>query len=235
MPLCLRPACIERAEPRRVLWHVVDSGQSDWLDPRPPERQQEALEAHVPVLRDPLGVPAAHVLAQEQRHGVGGVGEADGVGVRERCQLLHGGEHRAWDKQHGHSVVVLDMENGRLEQAVLPLALWRLHILSRELLKVASVEVRVGVRHGDQDLGRVLPLILNIVHEPLEGPCHVASLPWRVVRQVLWMVRCKELLEAPRKLCLHVQRLGPGLGVPLLHGEEHADLRAGDAALADRL
>mmetsp|Transcript_72684 Transcript_72684/g.188715 ORF Transcript_72684/g.188715 Transcript_72684/m.188715 type:complete len:200 (-) Transcript_72684:1258-1857(-) len=64
VPLRLSPTCPDRTDPSVLLRSVVDGRQQNWLDQSPPQRQQEALNTHVVVLRDPVRIPASHAPRQ---------------------------------------------------------------------------------------------------------------------------------------------------------------------------
>mmetsp|Transcript_125515 Transcript_125515/g.349392 ORF Transcript_125515/g.349392 Transcript_125515/m.349392 type:complete len:219 (+) Transcript_125515:422-1078(+) len=157
VPLGLGPTRSDCPVPSAVLGHVVHRGQGHWLDLRRPHREEEALDAHVPILCDPLSVPATDVPRELQGERVRGVRKPDGVGVREHRDLRHGGEHRPNDQQHGLPVVVFDVKDGRLPERQATARRFHLDELSREAFEVSAVEIGVCVSDGEQHAEGILP------------------------------------------------------------------------------
>mmetsp|Transcript_11343 Transcript_11343/g.30216 ORF Transcript_11343/g.30216 Transcript_11343/m.30216 type:complete len:333 (-) Transcript_11343:1069-2067(-) len=235
MALGLLPSSVAGAEPRVLLGHVVHGGEQDRLDLGFPERQQETLDAHVPVLRDPLRVPAADVRRQVHGQRVRGVGEADRVRVRQDGYLGHGGEHGADDQGHRLPVVILHVEDGRLPQGDVPLLQRGLREGVRQTVEIALVKIRVRIRYCDYDVGGVPASVADMIAQPLEGPSHVARLPSRVVGQVGRVQSHGNLPEGVPVFVLQPLGLLCGALLAGLHGEQHADLAPGNRALTYRV
>mmetsp|Transcript_64501 Transcript_64501/g.162321 ORF Transcript_64501/g.162321 Transcript_64501/m.162321 type:complete len:235 (-) Transcript_64501:547-1251(-) len=64
--LRLRPPRADRLRVGLALRRVVHHSEEDRLDPDAPACSEEALDAHVPILRDPIGVPSLHGFGQDR-------------------------------------------------------------------------------------------------------------------------------------------------------------------------
>mmetsp|Transcript_101497 Transcript_101497/g.326189 ORF Transcript_101497/g.326189 Transcript_101497/m.326189 type:complete len:289 (+) Transcript_101497:404-1270(+) len=91
VPLRLDPSGLNRGYEALALRRVVEDREKDRRDLKPASGREEALQSHVPVLRDPIRVPSLHRLGQGRGDGVRRIGDPHGVRVGQVRQLVLAG------------------------------------------------------------------------------------------------------------------------------------------------
>mmetsp|Transcript_25077 Transcript_25077/g.54571 ORF Transcript_25077/g.54571 Transcript_25077/m.54571 type:complete len:248 (+) Transcript_25077:318-1061(+) len=120
MPLRLYPPRLDSSEPAFGLRRVVQDREEDGRDSQAASGGEEAFQRHVPILGDPVRIPALDGLGQAGGDGVGRVGNPHGVGVGEVRQLVLRG-HKGGDPDHGGLLdVVFQVEDGWLPDREVP-------------------------------------------------------------------------------------------------------------------
>mmetsp|Transcript_16694 Transcript_16694/g.45206 ORF Transcript_16694/g.45206 Transcript_16694/m.45206 type:complete len:406 (+) Transcript_16694:259-1476(+) len=233
MSLRLLPPCADGSEPGVVLGRVVDGGRHDRPHLRSSKGEQVTLDAHVPILSNPLGIPPSD--CNRQRHGqrVRGVRESYRVRVRKCRALEHASEETADKNRRRLSVVVLEVQNWRLPEGQV------LHVaaddeITRYFLKVCLVELRVGVSHTQDNLCNVCVPFLEARLELLEGPCCVARLPRWIVGKIRWVVGLHDVQENTCEALSQKLNFCFGSLLALFHREHHPN-RLRNGTLRNRL
>mmetsp|Transcript_9254 Transcript_9254/g.24599 ORF Transcript_9254/g.24599 Transcript_9254/m.24599 type:complete len:309 (-) Transcript_9254:88-1014(-) len=184
MPLRLLEALIDCFPVRVADGGVVHHRQEDWGHPQPAGGGEEALQGHVPVLRDEVPVPAAHPLSEHRRERVGGVGHARGVGVGQVRELVLAGDQRGELHQRGLVAIVLEMQDGGLPYCEMPVRGLTVGVgasvaeVVGQRGEVLPVKIAVGVGDRHYDVSDVVPLLVYVarfLNQTVEGPLRVGG------------------------------------------------------------
>mmetsp|Transcript_33105 Transcript_33105/g.87540 ORF Transcript_33105/g.87540 Transcript_33105/m.87540 type:complete len:435 (+) Transcript_33105:138-1442(+) len=241
VPLGLHPSGDEGLENGVTLGRVVQYGQEDRRYPQAPSSGEEALQGHVPILRDEVRVPSVHPHHQLCGDGVRRVRNAGGVRVGQVGQLVLASDEGRQPHHGGLRDVVLEVQDRRLPDRQVP--------VRRLALRAAGVEEVVGearevlrvelaVRVADRE-DAMLPLYAHLRDELTDdlfrGPLRVGRLardlpgqPWRVVGR-------EDGPELILELSCKLVRLRLGSNLPRFHRQHEADVLLRDARFRDAL
>mmetsp|Transcript_34067 Transcript_34067/g.98020 ORF Transcript_34067/g.98020 Transcript_34067/m.98020 type:complete len:456 (+) Transcript_34067:587-1954(+) len=228
--LGLGPSGHQRLEPAVALRRIVHDRQEDRRDLQAAPRGKEALQAHVPVLRYPVWVPALDVCRQRCGNGVRRVWYPSRIRVRQVCKLVLGTEIGRKANNYWLGEVVLIVDNWGLPNSEVPVwcLVWAasgMDKVIRERCKVLRVELAVGIPHCEDGVQHVQPVCWHDLTEDfVRSPSRVRRLARHLTRQTFRMVgglaQPKAVLEfAHQQLCLLF-----GTCLACLHSKHQTDL-----------
>mmetsp|Transcript_12829 Transcript_12829/g.36147 ORF Transcript_12829/g.36147 Transcript_12829/m.36147 type:complete len:200 (-) Transcript_12829:522-1121(-) len=125
------------------------------------------------------------------------------------------------------------MKDRRLPEPEVPILFRAMQEAGGQQLEKARAELRIRIRHRDDNRRRVAPLGDHLLRELLESPGQIAGLARRVVRQVRRVVGHKYLLELSLKLLLQLLRFTGRVWLAELHGQDNTNTGRRQVALRD--
>mmetsp|Transcript_6170 Transcript_6170/g.14775 ORF Transcript_6170/g.14775 Transcript_6170/m.14775 type:complete len:255 (-) Transcript_6170:1486-2250(-) len=199
MALCLGPSRPERLKNVVTFRGVVQNRKVHRLNLDPAFSQQEALQIHVPVLTDPIWVPAVYSATQRQRQRVAGIRERSCIRIGEISQLVLRSDGRRQPLYRGLGMVVLEMDDRGLPDCEMLLVLLlaaSLQEMVAEGGKIGTMKLTVSISHCDNTVLAFYGIFIHKLKKALSGPPHIGRLARRLARQSWWVKRLQDVLEA---------------------------------------